>query len=115
MPMPWMLPTMRDALPLEAGNPMLRCGKCPRRAPADMLVDVRGLPTSLRGDAAHLCDGCVETMLRTGRIAREDFARLLGAPADVVTAARTYAMQHDPIRRTRPTIPLPGADPPVTK
>lgn len=106
----WRIPTKRDRLPPEAGNPMLRCDGCPRRAAADMLRDVRALPAALRGrtgTAEYLCDVCMEVMIGRGRVAREDVVRLMGAPAAVVTAIQGWALKHDPIRRTKVTIALP--------
>lgn len=108
--MKWRIPTKRDSLPPEAGNPLLRCDGCPRRVAADMLRDVRRFPASLRGrtGAAHyLCDACMEAMVARGRIAREDAVRLMGAPDDVVTQIQAWALAHDPIRKTKPAIPLP--------
>lgn len=103
----WRLPTKRDALDASDGNPTHRCDSCPRRVPVDMLADMRNLPASLRGDAVYLCDACTSRLVRTGRIAREDMARLAGAPSDVVSAIQAWALSHDPIRKTKPVIPLP--------
>lgn len=107
MPAPWMLPTKRDTLPADAGNPVMRCDGCPRRVMADVLVDVSRWPTTLRGASQYLCDACVERIVRQGHIAREDIMRLAGAPDDVVTQIQAWALAHDPIRKTKPAIPRP--------
>lgn len=107
MPTTWMAPTRRNALPSDAGNPTLTCDRCPRRTAASLLVDVRALPVTLRGDARYVCDGCWTAWIRQGQIAREDFVRLCGAPDDVVTAAKAFALAHDPIRKKLPVIPPP--------
>lgn len=94
MPHPWNPPTrldeVRAAGEVRAGeNPTVTCA-CGRRVAADMLVDVRALPSQARAvlphTATHACDGCTSRIQRVAGMSRAEFAQLLGAPADHVAA-----------------------------
>jgi len=80
--MSWVLPTYRAVRRL-ATNPLVRCG-CGRRTNADMMLDVRALPTTIRGTSEFVCDGCRERWVLEGKISREALYRALGAPDTVL-------------------------------
>lgn len=67
-------------------NPLVRCG-CGRSVSADMMLDVRPLPSSVRGSREWACDGCMETIFRAKLSTREDFYRALGAPPELIAKA----------------------------
>jgi hypothetical protein len=90
--MAWIAPTY--ALALEFSdlalelNASVLCPCCGRRTNADMLIDLRGVPSETRATwgiaGAFCCDACRERAFREGRVARVDFYRELGAPPDLL-------------------------------
>jgi hypothetical protein len=117
----WMAPTLRDHLAVarmaarraalgasvaptltpaaeELENPVARC-PCGRETNADMLVDVRPVPATVKAkighpDAEYLCDGCRERLFREGHVTREVFFSHLGAPPAVLERIRAYRLRH---------------------
>lgn len=86
---------------LQPGDKVVcRCG---RHVQAMMMVRVDALPEAARGERRvvtideagrrvvsmepapdYLCDACIETAIWTGRFKRSEFARAVGAPAEVI-------------------------------
>lgn len=100
----WRPPTLAD----QGATGTVRCA-CGRRVPADMMVDVTGLPSEVvsamrtrpgmecvPGDQ-YRCDGCRAGAIRRGAITRRQLVEALDAPA----AVREKAQRLDMDRRTR--------------
>jgi hypothetical protein len=84
----WVLPTYKHVQRL-ADNPVVKCG-CGRITNADMMLDVRALPATLRGQHEFVCDACRERWIMEGRISREGLYRALGAPDTVLARMRRF-------------------------
>jgi hypothetical protein len=80
----------------DLDNPPARCPICRRTTHADMLLDVRALPSALRGEADYACDGCRERWLMTGAITHMQLYRSLGAPPEVLDRVRGYVVAMAP-------------------
>jgi hypothetical protein len=92
--MSWKAKTMVDALStladVRSANPLAQC-QCGRRTNADMMLDLRPLPPSIRKEvvavghvADFACDACSERWFRTGVVSRVEVFTSLGAPPEVM-------------------------------
>jgi hypothetical protein len=88
--MEWKAPTMRDRESLP-NNPTVRAPCCGRKTSADMLVDVSGLPSEVRPQAAvYMCDACRERVFADGVMTREEFYSMYDPPAAAVARITEY-------------------------
>lgn len=65
--------------------------QCGRREWPFAMVNVKGLPAEVRGQADHMCCGCWTALIRDGVITEAEFAIALGAPPEVVQRAQEAA------------------------
>ena len=95
----WRPPTWRDALLADGTitadeNPLVPC-ECGRRQSADMMLDLRPLPPTVRtlfgGPRDFACDGCVGRVRRAGNLVGPALAEAYGAPAQHLTALEQSA------------------------
>ena len=80
-----------DAFDLER----VRCA-CGRWTFALCMVDVRGVPAELRGEAEEVCDGCWTRWVREEKLSRAELAAMQGAPPEVVEHIRRHGHPHLP-------------------
>lgn len=85
------LPYAPDAFDLER----VRCA-CGRTTLALCMVDVRGVPAAIRGDAEEVCDGCWTAWVREEKLSRAELALLQGAPPEVVRHIKEHGHPHLP-------------------
>lgn len=94
--MSWLAPTLAGepvpAAPdrVYAPGDKVRC-ECGRTVQAQMMTPVPGALAALikRSGTTHVCDGCRNRWIRTGRISGADLRAALGAPAEIVARIRT--------------------------
>ena len=82
-PVEAMAPGLVPAGALITPSSMVRCG-CGRLCPPFEMVDVRRLPSELRGNREYMCSGCRARLVLTGAVTFPDLLEMLGAPADFV-------------------------------
>jgi len=80
-----------DAFDLER----VRCA-CGRWTFALCMVDVRGVPAALRGEAEEVCDGCWTRWVREEKVTRAELARMQGAPPEVIEHIQEHGHPHLP-------------------
>lgn len=73
----------------------VRCA-CGRTTFALCMVDVRGVPAAIRGDAEEVCDGCWTAWVREEKLSRAELAGYQGAPPEVVKHIRDHGHPHLP-------------------
>ncbi len=73
----------------------VRCA-CGRWTLALCMVDVRGVPSALRGEAEEVCDGCWTAWVREGKVSRAELARMQGAPPEVIEHIQEHGHPHLP-------------------
>ena len=100
-----MIRTYADALAAGTPDPSIvsdrgnvRCPKCRRHVPPDMLRDYGNAPVAA-GLPRWACDACGERAVMDGRATREAFAVALGQSAAAIAKARTLDQQLPPGRR----------------
>lgn len=81
---------MKEAEGLS-NNPTVTAPCCGRKTSADMLTDVRALPSEVRlGGALYMCDACRERIFADGIMTRSEFYALFDPPPAFVDRLQEY-------------------------